>query len=101
MVYLRRRIVDCIRILQDECQGITPSNSKVGLPAPEARARAHKRERLQAEQAQPAIREARETKQRVERRARPGGPPEKEAERGVTPCHSRKISNYTEARTTT
>ena len=27
------------------CQGITPSNSKGGLPAPEARARARKRER--------------------------------------------------------
>ena len=65
---------------QPVCQGITPSNSKGGLPAPEARARAHKRERLQAEQAQQVTREAYKTKQRVEERARPGGPTEKEAE---------------------
>ena len=56
------------------CQGITPSNFKGGLPAPEARACAHKREQLQAEQAQQAIREAHVTKQRVRGRARPGGP---------------------------
>ena len=46
------------------CQGVTPSNSKGGLPAPEARARTHKRERLQAKQAQQATIEAHMTKQR-------------------------------------
>ena len=32
----------------NHCQGVTPSNSKGSLPAPEARARTHKREQLRS-----------------------------------------------------
>ena len=156
----------CTLFQQCLCQGITPSNFKGGLPAPEAGAhaeeggirdeidpspsrsrgsrdkaetqsnrvnsapgwsreeptrrlsgsnplqlqggpylpqrpeRAQKREASEIRLTYPlAGRSARKTKQRpqtarltqlpkvVERRARPGGPPEKEAERGATPCH--------------
>ena len=36
--------VHCFIKCCTHCQGVTPSNSKGGLPAPEARAHAHKRE---------------------------------------------------------
>ena len=36
-------------LLAGECQGVTPSNSKGGLPAPEARAHTHKREQLRSQ----------------------------------------------------
>ena len=81
------------------CQGVTPSNSKVGLPAPEARARAEeggvrdkidlspsRSESLQ-DKAEPQTAELTQLPEVVERRARPGGPPKKEAEWGATPCH--------------
>ena len=29
-------VISYLRLIQHHCQGVTPSNSKVGLPAPEA-----------------------------------------------------------------
>ena len=52
-----------------KCQGITPSNSKGSLPAPEAGVCAHKREQLRSQASSAANQRAQETKQRVEGRA--------------------------------
>ena len=69
-----------------QCQGITPSNSKGGLPAPEARARAEEGgirdeidpspSQLESSQdkAEPQTAELTQLPEVVEGRARPGGP---------------------------
>ena len=74
------------------CQGITPSNSKGGLPAPEAgvcaqeggvRAKidlAPSRSEGLQDKAEPQTAELTQLPKVVEGRARPGGPTEKEAE---------------------
>ena len=82
------------------CQGITPSNSKGGLPAPEAGARAEEegirdkidlspsRSKSLQDKAEPQTAKLTQLPEVVEGRARPGGPTEKEAETvGVTPSH--------------
>ena len=74
------------------CQGITPSNSKGGLPAPEAGAHAEEggirdeidpspsRSKSSQDKAEPQTAELTQRPKVVEGRARPGGPTEKEAE---------------------
>ena len=83
----------------NKCQGVTPSNSKVDLPAPEAGARAERggvrdeidpspsRSEGSQDKAGPQAVGLTQPPRESKRRARPGGPPEKEAERGTTPCH--------------
>ena len=56
--------VECTFTMRSKCQGVTPSNSKGGLPAPEAEARAQEGD-VEAELTQPLVgRKACKTKQR-------------------------------------
>ena len=77
-----------------ECQGVPPSNSKGGLPAPEARVRTQKREQWRYRASSVTHQRRLVRQSRVKRRARPGDLTEKEARVRVTPKSLTRLRKY-------